>query len=168
MNTDIGREKNRVFPGLFGILTDLPYAIVFSNLKLIQEAISPTWTHRKAIAGFRQPFAYSHDLNHGAKNETTRSTRNCRLKMRLNRVFWREEPFKQYFLLAWTQFPLEPRNRIMKKANRGRYGLRIDHRSVIQFCPHITKFEGWFVSLQTLFYAWIPEQMCVSPEYQPI
>jgi len=62
-----------------------------------------------------------------AKNETNRRPLNCRLKNRLNRVFLRNNPVKQYFLVAWTPLPIKPENRISRLAIGARNELQIDH-----------------------------------------
>ena len=61
---------------------------------------------------------------------TNRSPLNCRLEIRLNGVFLRNNLIKQYFLSAWTPLPLKSKNRISIVAIGARNELQIDHLSL--------------------------------------
>jgi hypothetical protein len=79
--------------------------------------------NRGLPAAFRTPY----DIRPVAKNETNRRPLNCRVKNRFNRVFLRNNPVKQYFLVAWTPLPIKPKNRIRKLVNGARNERQIDH-----------------------------------------
>jgi hypothetical protein len=61
------------------------------------------------------------------KKVTSRRPLNCTLKFRFNWLFFGVNHLKQSFPLAWTPFPFQPGNWIMKLPIGARNGLKIDH-----------------------------------------
>jgi hypothetical protein len=53
-------------------------------------------------SGLPAAFRSSYDIKHVAKKVTSQSPLKSRLKLRLNGLFWRNNPVKQYFPEAWT------------------------------------------------------------------
>ena len=81
-----------------------------------QTCQNPQFSDVIAIEGFQQPFLHLFDLKPMPKKGARKSPLNCRLKSRLNRLYFKNNHFKRYFLSAWTPLPLEPENCIRKKA----------------------------------------------------
>ena len=90
---------------------------------------NPQFSDVIAIEGFQQPLLHLFDLKPMPKKGTRKSPLNCRLKSRLNRLYFKNNHFKRYFLSAWTPLPLEPENCIRKKAIGARIGLILLSRS---------------------------------------
>jgi hypothetical protein len=60
-------------------------------------------------SGLPAAFRSSYDIKHVAKKVTSQSPLKSRLKLRLNGLFWRNNPVKQYFPGAWTPFTINPK-----------------------------------------------------------
>jgi len=136
-----GREK--IF--LKNFLEKSGYALT-RKTKSIQITQKPSLTCQNphlsdviAIEGFQQPFLHLFDLKPMPKKGARKSPLNCRLKSRLNCLYFKNNHFERYFLSAWTPLPLEPENRVRKKAIGARIGLIL---SSLFIHPHQREESG--------------------------
>ena len=123
--------------------------------KLEQTPLLPPFSDVIALAGNSGlPAAFCTLPPHktGGKKRDQPGPAKEQIQNRLNGLFWKNNPLKQYFLLAWTPLPQKPENWISKLANGACNGLQIDQ--VSGSARKIPGFEGFSGSLQSLFFTY--------------